>query len=213
MVLQVTQIVRGYSLKRVLLLAALLPAMALAIDCANPEEPADRAICGHPELRKQNDEIESLTAGLKAKAIVQDTVTPFLRQRNNCSNETGDVAGCVQKVQSQRLAALRKGEEKELLGQAYFIDVPFLWKYWGDLEGRKLAVYGCLSLTDATPRVHAELESENQPVVQVLFKSMPEQTAEFLDDQRPCAHWVVTVRKEGGKLLLFADEVLGNRLP
>lgn len=189
---------------RLLLLATLLPSMALAIDCE---------VCKTPELRRQNDDIERLTAGLKANAIVQDTVTPFLRQRSNCSNDADDVAGCVRKIQAQRLALLQKPDTKELLAQAYFIDLRFLWKYWGDLLGHKLAVFGCLSLTDATPHVHAELEGENQPAVNVLFKSMPQPTADFLDDQKPCAHWVVTVRKEGGKVLLYADDVLGNPLP
>jgi len=68
-------------------------------------------------------------------------------------------------------------------------------------------------MPDDDQKTRAVLETENQPPASVLFKSMPEEIAEFLDDQKPCAYWAVTVQKQGDKFLLSADEVLGRPLP
>jgi len=74
-------------------------------------------------------------------------------------------------------------------------------------------VFGCLILDDAAPRTTAVLEADNQKSVAVRFKSMPEEMADFLDDQKPCAHWLVEVRKGSEAPLLYAEEVLGRPLP
>jgi len=42
---------------------------------------------------------------------------------------------------------------------------------------------------------------------------MPQEIADFLEDQKPCAHWTVTVRPREDKFILYADEVLGRPLP
>jgi hypothetical protein len=68
-------------------------------------------------------------------------------------------------------------------------------------------------MPDDNEKTHAMLETENQPPAPVVFKSMPEEIAEFLGDQKPCAHWGVTVRKQGEKFILYADDVLGQPLP
>ncbi len=231
LVLQIAKMVCGRDLMRlgVFLLPALLCGIELnAADCAHPGNSSDKAICTHPDLRAMDRQIERMTTVLKAKltgenaAILADTEMPFLRQRNDCSNQT-DIPACVQKVLAQRLDLLNRAQSNpdaihEAFSQAYYIDVGFVWKYWPRLLGRNLSVFGCLSLNDASagdtaPRIHAELEMENQPSIPVIFKSMPKQTAEFLDDQRPCSHWLVTVRKQGDKFVLYADEVLGSPLP
>jgi uncharacterized protein len=213
--------VRGRDLMRCLLL--LLPTLLYGIDCAHPENPAEKTVCTHPDLRAKDQDIERQAAALKSKltgenaAILADTEMPFLRQRDDCSNEA-DVAACLGKILAERQGLLSRtqGDPNAIragLAQAHYIDIGFLWKYWPQLVDRKLAVYGCLMLEDAAPRTHAELETENQHSVPVVFKSMTEEIADFLDDQKPCAHWAVTVRKQGDKFVLYSDEVLGRPLP
>lgn len=200
----------------------MLPLLLLLINCRHATTRADQAICAAPELRAIDRQIDQQTATLKAKldpadaAMLSDTDMPFQRERNNCSNHE-DVAPCVRNVLNARLAVLTRAASdpsvlREAIDRAKYIDIDFLWKYWPQLLGRRLFVFGCI-LPDDNEKTRAVLETENHPPVPLLFKSMPEGTAEFLDDQKPCAHWTVTVRKEDGKLLLYADEVLGRPLP
>ena len=201
----------------------LLPALLYGIDCASPENSVEQTICTHPELRSADSEIEQQTAALKSRlsgenaAILIDTRMPFLRERNDCSNES-DIPACIHKVLAARSDLLNRAQSdpraiREAITHVRYIDIGFLWKYWAQLVNRKLSVYGCILPDDATPRTHAVLETENQRSVPLVFKSMTEEIADFLDDQKPCAHWLVTVRKQGDKFDLYADDVLGRPLP
>ncbi len=203
-------------------LILLLPAMLHAVDCKHQENTVDQAICRQPELRALDQQIEQYSAALKARltgenaALLADSEMPFLRQRNNCSNES-EVPACVQKVLTERQDLLARAQAdpnaiRQAIGQAYFIDIGFLWKYWPQLLDRKLSVFGCL-MPDDEQKTRAMLETGNQTAVPLVFKSMPDEMAEFLDDQKPCAHWLVTVRKQGAKFVLYADDVLGRPLP
>jgi uncharacterized protein len=211
----------GRDLMRLILL--FMPALAYGINCAHPENSAETAVCSHADLKTKDQDIERQTASLKTRlsgenaAILADTEMPFLRQRNDCSNES-DIPACLATVLSKRLDLLTRAQQDaaaihDALGQAYYIDIGFLWKYWPQLVGRKLSVFGCLSLDDGPAKTHATLETDNQKPVAVVFKSMTEEIADFLDDQKPCSHWLVTVRKESDKPVLFGDEVLGRPLP
>ena len=206
-----------------LLLLLLIPGAVYSLDCRSPENSAEKTVCTTPALRAKNQAIERQSAELKLKltaenaAILADTELPFLRQRNDCSNES-DIPACLEKTLSQRQDLLNRAQAdpnamRDALTEANYIDIGFLRKYWSLLVGRKVSVYGCITPGETAPRIHAELETENQPAVPLLFKSMPDEIAEFLDDQKPCAHWLVTVRKQGDKFLLYADEVLGRPLP
>jgi uncharacterized protein len=197
--------------------------LLLLINCAHPENSAEQTVCSRPELKARDQEIARRSAALKAKlngenaAILADTEMPFLRQRDDCSNAS-DIPACLDKILAQRQALLERAESnpeavRDAVGQARYVDIGFLWKYFPQLLGHKISVYGCLSLDDPAPRVHATLETENQKSVAVLFKSMSDEIADFLDDQKPCAHWDVEVRKQGAGFVLYADEVLGRPLP
>jgi uncharacterized protein len=212
--------VRGRDLMRFIFF--LLPSLLYGINCAHPENSAEKAVCTRPELKAQDLDIERQSALLKSKlsgenaAILNDTELPFLRQRNDCSNDS-DVAACLARVLSARQDLLNRAQQdpnaiRQANAQVQYIDIGFLWKYWPQLLDRKLSVYGCLSLDDAPPRTHAQLETENQQAVPLIFSRMTEEIADFLDDQKPCAHWLVTVRKQGDKFVLSADEVLGRPL-
>jgi uncharacterized protein len=204
------------------LVLLILPALLYGVDCSKPENNVESAICTVPQLRALDQQMEKESATLRTKlngenaAILADSEMPFLRQRNDCSNEA-EVPGCVQKVLTQRVELLTRAKAdpnaiRQAIGQAYYIDIGFLWKYWRQLVNRKLSVFGCL-MPDDNEKTHAMLETENQTPVPVVFKSMPDEIAEFLDDQKPCSHWLVTVRKDGDKFLLSADDVLGRPLP
>jgi hypothetical protein len=201
----------------------LSPALLYGIDCAHPENSAEKLVCTTPDLHAKQQDIDRQSAALKPKltgedaAILADSEMPFLRQRDDCSNQD-DVRACVARILSARQDLLHRTQSdpaaiREAIAQSNYIDIRFLWKYWRQLLGRKLSVFGCISPGEEAPRTHAELEMENQHPVPLLFKSMPEEIADFLDDQKPCAHWLVTVRKEKDSFILYADDVLGRPLP
>jgi uncharacterized protein len=203
-------------------LALLLPALLHAFDCEHPVNSVEKAICTHPDLRTLNQQIEQRSSVLKSKltgenaTIFFDSQMPFILQLNDCSNEV-QVPGCIQRVLTQRRDLLTRAQQdpntiREAIGQARYIDIEFLWKYWPQLVERKVSVYGCL-MPDDKQKTRAMLETENQAAVPMVFKSMPDDVADFLDDQKPCSHWPVTVRKQGDKFILYADEVEGRPLP
>ena len=200
----------------------LLPACLYAIDCKKPENNVESTICTVPKFHALEQQIEKDSTAMKTKltgenaAILADSEMPYLRMRNDCGNRA-DPPGCLQKVMTERADLLTQAQAdpvaiREAIGQAYFIDIGFLRKYWLQLVDRQVAVYGCL-MPDDVEKTRAMLETENQLPVPVVFKSMPDEIAEFLDDQKPCSHWLVTVRKDGDKFLLSADDVLGRPLP
>jgi len=204
------------------LVLLLLPALLHAFDCEHPVNTVEKAICTHPDLQALHQQIEQQSSAVKSKltgenaAIFSDSEMPFAIQLNDCSNEE-QVPGCVQKVLTQRRDLLTRAQAdpnaiREAIAQVHYIDIEFLWKYWQHLVDRKLSVYGCL-MPDDKQKTHAVLETENQAAVPLVFKSMPDEIAEFLDDQKPCSHWLVTVRKQGNKFILYADDVLGRPLP
>jgi uncharacterized protein len=196
--------------------------LLLLLDCQHPENNVEKTICTRPDLLALDQQIEKESSALKTKltgenaAILADSEMPFLRQRNDCSNES-EIPACVQKVLTQRQDLLARSQAdpkaiRQAIGQAYYVDIGFLWKYWPQLVDRKISVFGCI-MPDDNVKTHAVLETENQTSVPLVFKSMPEEIADFLDDQKPCSNWLVTVRKQGDKFILYADDVLGRPLP
>jgi uncharacterized protein len=211
----------GHDLMRCLVLL-LLPVLLQAFDCNHPANPVEKAICTHPDLLALRQQIEQQSAAMKAKlsgenaAILSDTEMPFIILLNDCSNEK-EIPACAEKVLTQRKDLLTRVQAdpnaiREAILQAHYIDIKFLRKYWTQLVDRKVAVYGCL-MPDDNEKTHAVLETENQAPVPMVFKSMPDEIAEFLDDQKPCSHWLVIVRKQGDKFFLYSDDVLGRPLP
>src|SRR5438105_749414 len=138
MVLQTAKMVRGRHLMRWILL--LFPTLLYGIDCARPENSAEQAVCTRPDLRAKDQDIERQSKALKAKllgenaAILADTEMPFLRQRDDCSNES-DVPACLAKTLSARQDLLTRTQAdpnaiREAIAQVRYIDIGFLWKYW-----------------------------------------------------------------------------------
>ena len=153
----------------------LLPSMLHAIDCKHQENTVDQAICTLTDLRTLDRQIEAESSALKAKltgenaATLADTEMPFLRQRNDCSNQVDDIPGCVRKILTARLDLLNRTQQdpnaiRGAIAQSNYIDISFLWKYWPQLIGRKLSVWGCL-MPDDNQKTRAMLETENQPPV------------------------------------------------
>jgi len=127
----------------------LIPMLVYAVDCASPENTAEKAVCTEPGLRAMDQEIEHETALLKEKlsgenaSILMDTRMPFIRQINDCSNQS-EVSACLRKQLVERRDLLRRAHTdpaamREAIAYSYYIDIGFLWKYWRQLAGRKVS--------------------------------------------------------------------------
>jgi hypothetical protein len=132
-VLQTAKMVCGRDLMRYLALL-LLPAILYAVDCKHQGNTVDQAICTRPELRALDQQIEKESAALKAKltgenaAILSDSEMPFLRQRNDCSNQLDDIPGCVQRILTGRHDLLTRTQQdpnaiRDAIAQSNFIDI------------------------------------------------------------------------------------------
>jgi uncharacterized protein len=208
------------------------------VDCtAKVLSVVDREICTQPELGRLDREVDQLSRQMNAELkgaeaeILADSEMPFERTRNGCQNQDTSNAGypervrdCIRRVLTDRLNTLKDAQSvpasiRRAILQYTYLDVPFVRKYGAELVGRRVSVFGCIVLGhggDAARRIHAVIEEspdrKGKPIV-VLFKSMNERMAEFLDEKRPCAHWGGTLQRRDGELVLFAEDVLGQPLP
>ena len=213
-----------------LLAAVLLPAAAaaqtvrVAVDCGGARlVAAERATCASPDLSRLAATVDSVTAALEGtltgreREALVDTEAPFVRQRNDCANAGADVRGCVARLLRGRLDALSAAaaSPSSILAETVrytFVDVPYLLT-WGDrLVGRRVRVWGRMTL-EAGPvpadRVHGTLRA---PVpggasVPVVFKAMdPTRAVWFYDAKQPVGYWEGTVAWRAGRPALTGVE-------
>lgn len=202
-----------------LLLAATIP-----LNCSDRLPTTQEAICRQPKLLALYRNVEEKTRRLESKLsgrnlyALQDTQRSFFRALN-CSGRDKLVA-CAREKITRRLALLERTETMpdailEAVTEGGAIDGPYFAHFGQDLIGRKLSVFGCVNLGDegqpAAERIHAVLK-DGSATVPVLFKSMTASQAEFLDEKKPCAHWGGTVEQRDGKIVLYAEDILGAPL-
>lgn len=212
--------------RRIGVLAAAI-ALALpvhAIDCAKARAVVEKGICGDPTLVQLQRQVEDLTVRLKRQwsgknvEVLADTEMPFLRLRNNCQNQSAPavhrkVTSCVERVLGERLELLQEAQSspdaiQKAVGQSYFIDLGFFGKYGDALVGKKLSVFGCMELAEGpvlAARLLGQLTGDGARPVPVIFRAMTAEGANFLDVKKPCAHWRLTIERQGEKLVFVSD--------
>jgi hypothetical protein len=214
-------------------------AQTIAVDCARlsaQSSVVEKELCATPTLASLNDDIDGLSKRLKTtltgadlEAIV-DTEMPFIRERNNCQNQDASapryyarVRACVGRVLRERMDALTSAMSspasiRNAVVRYEFIDGAFFRKYGTVLVGRHVHVFGCLILApgpNPASRVHAMIQdscANSGSSVPVLFESMDETNASFLDAKMPTSWWGGTVERRDGNILLYAVDVLGRAL-
>jgi hypothetical protein len=221
-------------------LAVAAQTLAGAVDCTRLSDHAsvvETEVCAAPDLQQVDHEIDELSArlemtltGMDKEALI-DTERPFLRTRNACQNQAppdsrARVRACVERVLLERrnmlTAALSSPTSvRNAVVQYAYIDGPFFRKYGDALVGGRVQIFGCMVLAPAptwAARIHAAINDSSctdsgGPSVTVLFKSMNESQAFFLDTKTPTAYWQGAVERRDGQLVLFVEDVLGMPLP
>lgn len=183
---------------------------------------AEREICATPGLSRLNDEIVETTERLKAlltgadRDALVDTEAPFVAQRNDCSNRRQDVRACVERVLRGRMSALTaalstpasiRGE----VTQYTVLSAPFLQKYNEGLVGRRVSVFGCMTLEQVrTPagRTRGTIRETCDGGVSVpaLFSVMDDAQAAWFDKVMPSSHWAGVVERRDGQVVLVGVE-------
>ena len=196
-------------------------------DCASERlSRALRATCENMELLELTRRIDGLTEKLEntltgaEKDALVDTEMPFVRQRNNCSNERDSVATCVTEIlelRSQGLEATMAEPASVLreIPRYEFFDVPFVVRYGHLLDGRQVRVFGCF-LLDPGPSPEVRLGGTirescgdpDSPSVRINFDRMNDVRPNFLDKQ-PASHWRGRIELRDGQpvLLMRLDDL------
>jgi hypothetical protein len=172
-------------------------------------------------LKRQNDAIDALTSRLELtltgsdRAALVDTEWPFVVERNDCRNRLNALRECVVRSIDGRLTALTAAASAPAsirgeITRYSFLTVPFFQKYADQLVGRRVRVFGCMTLAPAptVPRRTAGIISETcaqtaAPSVAAIFRSMSVAKATgFYDAKRPTSYWEGTVERREGRLVL-----------
>jgi uncharacterized protein len=216
----------------VLLAAVLLPSEAMAqtvrasVDCSSARlGAAERETCASPDLIRLTAKVDDLTARLEGtlrgrdREALVDTEKPFLRQRDNCSNEGPNVRQCVERLLRHRLDALSAAATSPAsilteTTQYTFLDVPYFRTWGSGLAGRRIRVWGRMTLDPGpTPasRVRGAIRDPSTtrggPYVTAIFKSMNETRATwFYDAKKPIGYWDGIVERREGQLVLAEIE-------
>lgn len=213
---------------RMMVLAALLlpsvsrsQSVRAVVDCSGKRLTlAERETCASPALTGLAVRVDELTARLertltgRAREALVDTEAPFVRQRNDCQSARS-VHLCVERVLRHRLDALSAAATSPAAIVAEttrytFLDVPYLLAWGRSLVGRRVSVWGCMTLEPGpTPasRVHGIVRDgaagPRAPSVSAIFTSMNETRAiGFYDAKRPVGYWQGTVEWREGRPVL-----------
>lgn len=193
-----------------------------AATCAGrPLSSVEREICGRPELQQLNDSVDTLTARLEStltdgdRDALVDTERPFVVQRNDCQNQRAVVRACVERLLSGRVSALTvalnaPASIRDEITKYSFLTVPFFQKYGDRLVGRRIRVFGCMSLAPgatAAARVSGTISEScaqtSGPSVAALFSSMNSTKAIwFYDAKQPSSYWEGIVERRADRLVL-----------
>jgi hypothetical protein len=212
--------------------ALLLPSETMAqtvraaVDCSSKRLGlAERETCASPELARLTARVDDLTARLEReltgrdREALVDTEAPFVKQRNHCQNTRSGVHMCVERVLRHRLDALSAAATSPaaILAETTrytYLDVPYLLKWGRGLVGRRVGVWGCMTLAPGpTPasRIHGTIRDcpagPGARSLPAVFKSMSQTRATwFYDAKKPAAYWEGTVEWREGRLVLAEIE-------
>lgn len=186
---------------------------------------AERETCASAELRRltaivddQTARLERTLTGRNREALV-DTEAPFVRQRNNCQNARSGVHLCVERLLRHRLDALSAAATSPAaimseIRRYTFVDVPYVLRWGRALVGRRISVWGSMTLAPGpTPesRIHGSIRDGSAgpgaPALPALFTSMNSTRATwFYDARKPAGYWEGTVEWREGRLVLAEIE-------
>ena len=193
-----------------------------SVDCRSGHlGAAERETCASADLTQLTASVDSLTARLERtltgrdRQALVDTESPFVRQRNDCSNGDSLVHECVERLLRSRLDALSVAatSPSSILAETTrysFVDVPYVLRWGSSLVGKRVYVWGQMTLDPgATPgaRVHGAVHDRSAASgtasLPVLFKTMNGTRARwFYDAKQPSAYWEGTLeRRDAGFVL------------
>ena len=213
------------------LLLLVLPAgapgqtVATAVECrSGGAGVAEQEICASVELRQLNEDIDTLTRRLEARLsgrerdALMDTEPPFVTQRNSCQNVRDALRICIERVLNARRGALAAALKSpasilEEIDRYEFLSVAFFRKYGERLVGRRVSVFGCMTLDPGpTPDVRTtgvireSCSTGTGEEIPVRFRSMTAIAAPFYDVKKPASHWTGIVEQREGRIVLSRIE-------
>lgn len=197
-------------------------------ECHENLDIIEKTICETPKLKEVEAGLETdykqIASEIKNPEILRDFQAQhefWLRERNNLRNSENP------KQLAQDLITIMTKRSRDLLhiksdqswieknaSEFSYVDPWYLEKYRSHYIGKKIHIYGKLSIPD-TRYPHKGLLSgigDDRTSLFVLFRKMPAESMNFILANEPVSHHEGLVRKYNDQILIYMDSLLGNEL-
>ncbi len=196
------------------------------VDCQHARYTPDTTICNDETLRARDRAIAAAYDRLLPLYKGEDRTTFATGQWlwrgevNDCRNRTDPklIRECVAVRFSEREVLLAKleADPAELATSVadYSLVTPaYLLKFARQYDGKTVRVSGGMTIEACDAKNKGSLKGNLDHLLEVRFKSLPENEIEFLCEKSPLSWWLGTVRFDDGQPYLYATDVLGVPLP
>jgi uncharacterized protein YecT (DUF1311 family) len=196
------------------------------VDCEHAQYTPQTTICNDATLRARDRAISAAYNRLLPRFKGEERKTfatghwLWLGEVNECRNRgvVDLIRECVATRFSEReamLAMLRADPTKLATTVADYSSAPaaYLLKFARQFEGKTIRVSGGMTIEACDAKKKDSLKGHLDNILEVRFKSLPDNEIEFLCEKSPAAWWRGTVRLDHGRPYLYATDVLGTQLP
>ncbi len=223
-------------MKTLLLILLLLQTVTYSQDakCTDLRSHFDRLLCFHTSVEEQYELLEQVheqllvtikDSSLKKIFILQTEFwsrernvipNPCLRNSDSCSNEhlktvtlIDERIELLQRIQEDNSVIIKTAMNYSYIAPSYFK------QFSRELIGKTVKIRGLLKIPNSDTPLRGLIQSRNDSTisVDVLFKSMPESSLNFIQDRRPISHFTGEVIDHEGRVILYMDKILGMSLP
>jgi uncharacterized protein len=196
------------------------------VDCQHTRDSPETTICNDETLRARDRAIAAAYDRLLPRYRGEDRTTFATGQRlwqvevNDCRNLTDPklIQTCIATRFSEREALLAKLEVDPAnlatsVADYSLVTPAYLLKFAHQYDGKTVRVSGGIIIEACNAKKKRSLKGHLDHVLEVRFKSLPENEIEFLCEKNPVSWWAGTVRFDHGQPYLYATDVLGMELP
>lgn len=202
------------------------PPASPPVDCKHASGTVETTICQAPALKARDSAIAATYNRVLSHYRGADRATFSTGQAlwhisvNNCQNspDQKSIKSCVETQFTEReilLTTLEANPAKLATSVANytFVHPDYLLKFAQQYDGKTVNVSGAITIEACNTNKKASLKGSLDHLLEVRFKSLPDDTINFLCDQTPFSWWSGTIRLDNGHPYLYATDVLGEKLP
>ena len=208
-----------------------------SIDCSKSVLVVEKSICKNADLLSLDNDVGEKYSKLR-RTLDKDSGTLlkagqkfWLRERNDCQNvrrKDEPYFTAVYKCLSERMSSRNSYldtllRDNTLLNKNHslyrFIDPWYFERYKEEYIGKRVSIFGFVQLLHfKNPKIDRRIgqiigNDPNKTKVKIVFKSMPDTNYYFLKEKNPISYWDGTVQIVNDEVILYAEDILGQKLP